>query len=319
MDDELTSDSLLRGAHKFAHSAMESHSKADEETFLLHAGVSIERLAKAALADKSPFLLVELNGKVETLLHLAGVRSTSKPRTVSASQAISRLRLIGALPQKDPDLDELIELRNGVAHLTASADEAFDGLAVFSRVTNHLLDHLEMDLAEYWGTWTNLIEITLSDLYKKVGRKVALRMEQARYRHADLIMGLPSDVLENYVVTRPQLSYGLQLRKDHPPTVLLPYECPACHHKAPLITGPPVRITKGQPGEAEPLFLVCFVCDFYVGVDEMAAAGIDPRLLLVDEHGERLLTDAEEYLWHTGSDGSESFDDENNGEDSDDG
>ncbi len=142
MDDSLSFESLFRGARKFARSALEAHGAEEEEVFLLHAGVSVERLAKAALAKKSPFLLMEMKGKDDTLYHLTGVRQAAKLRTVGAGQAISRLRDMAVLPQRDPDLDELIELRNGVAHLMASVDESFDGFTVFCRVP-----------AICWTTW----------------------------------------------------------------------------------------------------------------------------------------------------------------------
>jgi hypothetical protein len=142
LNDPLSYVSLFEGAGKFAWSALEAHARKDMEVFLLHAGVSIERLAKAALAQKSPFLLMEMKGKDDTLYHLTGVRQTDKLRTIGASQAIRRLRDMTVLPPSDPDLDELIELRNGVAHLMASVSEEFDGLTVFCQVTNHLLDHL---------------------------------------------------------------------------------------------------------------------------------------------------------------------------------
>jgi len=305
MDDPLSFETLLAGARKFAHSAMASHSEEDEETFLLHAGVSIERLAKAALAHKSPFLLMEMKGKDDTLFHLTGVRHTSKLRTIGAAQAIGRLRQMGVLPPSDPELDELIELRNGVAHLSASADETFDGLTVFSRVTNRLLEHTQTGQAPYWGDWSAVVSITLNDLYEKVEREVARRIEQARYRLKNRFEDLPPAALESYVATRPQLTYGLQIPRDGSPSVFLPYDCPACHNTALVVAGPPVLIWKDNPGKSEPGFFICFVCQFTLKSHELAAAGIPSRLPLVDQNGERYLSAAEEVLWHLDPSGSE--------------
>ncbi|WP_051844876.1 hypothetical protein [Streptomyces sp. NRRL S-813] len=297
MDDSLSVEGLYRGARKFAWSALDAHGHRDEEVFLLHAGVSIERLAKAALVTKSPFLLMEMKGKDDTLFHLTGVRQAAKLRTVGAGQAISRLRDMAVLPQRDQDLDELIELRNGVAHLMASINDEFDGLTVFCRVTNQLLDHLGRDQGLYWGSWSTLVGITLSDAHEKVERDVARRIEQARRLLKKRFAGFPAEALDSYVAAQPHLPYGLQASKDGP-RVIIPWKCPACEHPAAILAGPPVLIRQGEPGQSQPEKLICFVCQFILKSHEMEVAGVPRRVPLVDEDGTRLLTDVEEYLWH---------------------
>jgi hypothetical protein len=298
MDDSLSFEGLRRGARKFARSALEAHGVEDEEVFLLHAGVSVERLAKAALVKRSPFLLMEMKGKDDTLYHLTGVRQAAKLRTVGAGQAIARLRDMGVLPQRDPELDELIELRNGVAHLMASVDEAFDALTIFCRVTTQLLDHLGTDHGLYWGSWSTLVGITLSDAHERVERDVARRIELARRLLKKRFEGLPREALDSYVASRPQLSYGLQISKNDPPKVFVPWECPACGHQAVITAGSPYLVRRGTPGESFAESFLCFVCQFTLKVHELEAAGIPRSIPLVDESGERLLTDVEEFLWH---------------------
>ncbi|MES4909595.1 MULTISPECIES: hypothetical protein [unclassified Streptomyces] len=298
MDGSLSFESLLRGARKFAWSAHEAHGLGDEEVFLLHAGVSIERLAKAALVRKSPFLLMEMKGKDDTLFHLTGVRQATKLRTVGASQAISRLRDMAVLPRQDADLDQLIELRNGVAHLMASADEAFDGLTVFCRVTNQLLDHLVQEQDLYWGSWSNLVSITLNDAQEKVERDVARRIEQARRLLKKRFDGLPEEALDSYVDTRPSVEYGLQVSEKHGPKVFVPRLCPACENLALVIAGPPYYIKRDEPGKSFAEGFLCLVCRFALERHELSAAGIPESLRLVDELGHALLTVEEELRWH---------------------
>ncbi|MGW7128859.1 hypothetical protein ACWGIA_11065 [Streptomyces bobili] len=306
MEDSLSFETLLCGARDFAWSALEASSRRQEEVFLLHAGVSIERLAKATLIRKSPFLLMELKGKDDTLFHLTGVREAAKLRTIGAGQAIGRLRDMAVLPQRDPDLDELIELRNGVAHLLASADETFDGLTVLCRVTDQLLGHLDHDQESYWRSWSPLVSITLSDAHEKVEREIARRIEQARHLLKKRFAGLPSETLENYAaVTRSQVPYGLQVSKTHGPKVFIPWKCPACTHPAVIVAGPPVLVRQGEAGDSQPESLTCFVCQFTLKSYEMEAAGVPPHLPLVDDDGARLLTDVEEYLWHLNPSGEE--------------
>ncbi|MFJ4517445.1 hypothetical protein [Streptomyces sp. NPDC088816] len=309
MDDSLSAEGLYQGARKFAWSALEAHGRRDEEVFLLHAGVSIERLAKAALVRKSPFLLMEMKGKDDTLFHLTGVRQAAKLRTVGAGQAISRLREMAVLPQRDPDLDELIELRNGVAHLMTSVDEAFDGLAVFCRVTNQLLDHLGRDQGRYWGSWSTLVGITLSDAHEKVERDVARRIEQARRLLKKRFAGLPAEALDSYAATQ-QVTYGLQAAKKFGPQIFIPWKCPACGHPAVIMAGPPVLVRQGEPGQSQPEKLVCFVCNFLLDSHEMEVAGVPHRVPLVDEAGARLLTVVEEYLWYQEPSGEDLIDED---------
>ncbi|MGW2060452.1 hypothetical protein ACWCO9_07145 [Streptomyces sp. NPDC001937] len=294
MDGSLSYESLLRGARKFALSALEAHGEEDEEVFLLHAGVSIERLAKATLVRRSPFLLMEMKGKDDTLYHLTGVRQTAKLRTVGAGQAIGRLRDMAVLPQRDPDLDELIELRNGVAHLMASVNDEFDGLTVFCRVTNQLLDHLGMDQGFYWRSWSTLVDITLNELQEKVEREVARRMEQARRLLKKRFKDLPKEALDSYIATQPHLA-GFQVSSNK---VFVPWSCPACGNLALVTTGPPVLIKLGEPGQSTPEWFLCLVCRFTLKAHEMQAAGIPRSIPLVDREGERLMSEDDEFLWH---------------------
>ncbi|WP_405956907.1 hypothetical protein [Streptomyces phaeochromogenes] len=294
MDESLSFEGLLRGARKFASSALEAHGAEDEEVFLLHAGVSIERLAKATLVKRSPFLLMEMKGKDDTLFHLAGVRQTAKLRTIGAGQAIGRLRDIAVLPQRDPDLDELIELRNGVAHLMASVNDEFDGLTVFCRVTNQLLDHLDMAQRNYWQSWSTLVDITLNELQEKVERNVARRMEQARRLLNKRFKDLPNEALNSYIATRPQLDFGFQVSSGK---VFVPWTCPACGNWALITAGPPVIVVFGEPGKSVPESFLCFVCQFTLKAHEMQAVQIPGHIPLVDQYGERLMDDVDELLW----------------------
>lgn len=263
------------------------------EVFLLHAGVSIERLAKATLAKKSPFLLMEMKGKDDTLYHLAGVRQTAKLRTIGASQAIRRLRDMAVLPPSDPDLDELIELRNGVAHLKASVDDAFDGLTVFCKATNHLLDHLGENYLEYWGSWETFVDITLNAMQEKTEGEVARRMERARWLLNKRFEDLPVDAQNSFLASRPKLS-GYQVTSGK---IFVPWPCPVCRSQAFIVTGPPLLLRHGNPGIALSERFLCLACELSLRDQELQVVGIPLEVPLVDLAGERLMTDAEEYLW----------------------
>lgn len=290
MSDILSHQSLYFGARKFAHSAMDAHSRHDEEVFLLHAGVSIERLAKAALSQRSPFLLMEMKGKEDTLLHLAGVQETQKIRTVGAAQALARLRTMGAIPKHDADLDELIELRNGIAHLDASLGGPFDGLTVFVRTSNSLLDQLGHAKDDYWGSWLGIIEITASEALAVVEREVGRRMEQARYRLGSRLHGVPetavSIIYENANAPQEGVSgYGLRMMCGLY-SFQSPQECPACKCTGRLIVNLPIIGTGPAEGAPNRGFH-CPLCYFNAaGEDELAACGLQSQEMYLDEQGE---------------------------------
>ncbi|MFI8851687.1 hypothetical protein ACIGW3_16050 [Streptomyces sp. NPDC053499] len=136
MVDPLAYESFLEGAKKAAHKAMDDHGRREYDEFALHAGVAVERLAKAALVSKNPIYIVEMRGSAEMLFHLGGHRAASKVRTIGAGEAISRLRVLGVL-SVDRQLDLLIDLRNGVAHSTGG-EEAKSLLATLARTVGAL-------------------------------------------------------------------------------------------------------------------------------------------------------------------------------------
>ncbi|MEU6651267.1 hypothetical protein ABZ904_17940 [Streptomyces sp. NPDC046900] len=289
---------LFPGARKFAHSALDALSKDDEEVFLLHAGVSIERLAKAVLAQKSPFLLLEMKGNDDALFQIAGLEQSKKIRTIGAASAIIRLKRLGVLSQtKDPELDELIELRNGVAHLTAAHDGSFDALAKFVGTSTKLLAAWGDCSAEcYWGPHHSLVELTLSEAGEKAARHFSRLIEQARYRVAQRLKDLPSTAVEALLEVH---SVREAVTWPATRTMFLPRKCPSCDNFGALLTGPPVLITKGRPGEAVPARFSCFICGLDLRTpEELASAGMDGRVPLVQANGERVLTEAEEALWH---------------------
>ncbi|CAL9457646.1 hypothetical protein SUDANB15_02552 [Streptomyces sp. enrichment culture] len=296
---------LFPGARQFAQSALDALSKEDEQVFLLHAGVSIERLAKAVLAQRSPFLLLEMKGNEDALFQIAGLEQRSKIRTIGAATAIARLKRLGVLPQaKDTELDELIELRNGVAHLTAAHDGSFDALAKFVGTSTTLLTAWgKSDPEHYWGPHYGLVELTLSEVGEKAARHFSRLIEQARYRLAQRAQALPQTAMEALLKER---SINVTLTWPDTRTVLLPHKCPACGNFGALLTGPPVLITSGKPGEAVPKRFVCFICDLDLkSTEELASAGLDKRVPLVNLNGERVLTEAEEALWHQIPDGDD--------------
>ncbi|MFD8795703.1 hypothetical protein [Streptomyces vinaceus] len=286
-DSALSHQSLYWGSRTFAHSAMDAHAKREGEVFILHAGVSIERLAKATLSKTTPYLLLEGKQNENTLLHLAGVRPTKRVRTVGAADAIARLRLMGAL-SADVELDELIELRNGVAHLDGGDPVTFDIMAVFVRTVNLLLRHMDSDPAVYWGEWVGVVEIAVSEALEKTPREVARKIESARYLLDRRLRGLPEEAREviyaNAGSDGDLPGYGVSMMCGHY-SYTSPGECPACGCVGRISTTIP---NLGTVPEWAPLSRVfsCPLCGLGIsGEEEMLAAGMSNGAFFADAEG----------------------------------
>ncbi|MEW2254984.1 hypothetical protein [Streptomyces sp. NPDC047869] len=281
MDDSLSFESLLTGAKKFAGLALQAHRDRDDEVFVLHTGVSIERLMKATLAKTNPVLLMQTGAVKDdrALLHFAGLRPhTERVRTVSASAALSRIRSAGWLTS-DPELDELIELRNGVVHLGPTEAESADVLATFGRTTNALLARLGIDPADYWGNQYSVIEISLNDQLEKVERDVKRLIEQARHRYRERTRGFPLEAVQalrdRAVVTglTPPTERDGQFAVGH-------VVCPACEnpHAAVMLFTHEVENEHAAAVDRRESYAgyTCTLCELPLATIEHAeAAGID--------------------------------------------
>lgn len=261
MDDSLSYRSLFAGARKFALSAWSAHNRgeAEREVFILHAGVSVERLAKAALARQSPMLLMETNAKEDTLLYFAGAVPSigTRIRTIGASIAVGRLRKLGVLRPKDTDLDDLIELRNGVAHLAADAAQEFDPVLTFARTTTELLRHLDVAPEDYWDEMTSLVNVVLSEAHTQVEREVEIQLRAARHRFEERFKDMPEDAaqvyrsgLETSVPTLRTLADEMYLSQTQ--------TCPAC--RCPGILDAKPLPPKEKPPEEINFEVIVFSC-----------------------------------------------------------
>ncbi|MBQ0969229.1 hypothetical protein KBY91_15475 [Streptomyces sp. RK23] len=280
MDDSLSFESLLAGAKKFAGLALQAHRDQDDEVFVLHTGLSIERLMKAVLARTNPVLLMETGAVKDDrlLLHFAGLRPYGERiRTVSASGALARIRAAGWLT-KDPELDRLIELRNGVVHLGPAEAESADVLATFGRTTNTLLARLGLDLADYWGDWESVIEISLNDQLERVERDVRRHIEQARHRYAERIRALPTSAVE---AVREHASLGDIAgfpTEQEGPILFGRIACPACDNPHALVLLVTSRLGDGSRAERRAAYVGfgCSLCMLPLPtIKQFDATGID--------------------------------------------
>jgi hypothetical protein len=184
-DDNQLNEQLVESSATFARSALQAQHD-DHRVFLLHAGTALEHLAKAVLARRHPSLIVASND-FESLLHACGEstaarRPRSKMRTINAAEAIGRAsRFVPTVEALVPDIELLILVRNGVAHLgAASSDDAEDVLAPYLKASEELRAALDMDRATYWGEFVDLVDSALKENTEKARLRVETALAIAR-------------------------------------------------------------------------------------------------------------------------------------------
>ncbi|MDX3434243.1 hypothetical protein PV664_35935 [Streptomyces sp. ME01-18a] len=260
---------------------MDDHGRPEYDEFAPHAGVAVEKLAKAVLASKNPVYVAEIrNNSADMLMHLGGhVRlDEEKVRTVGATEAIKRLRKIGVLAT-DGKLDTLIEMRNGAAHAAPDSSLAQGMIFPFARTIETLLRDLGRPLDDFWGRWTNAVKDAVDEQRDAVSHNVQLRISQAKHRLEDRLEGLP---LPEEIRLGPETSgfsffFGSPDPDAHGNIVSVTggAGCPACGRKAHVTVEP----TPGKGSVA--VALTCSWCQLVLnGQEEIEAseADLDPSL-----------------------------------------
>ncbi|MCX4608728.1 hypothetical protein [Streptomyces mirabilis] len=276
MDESLSFESFFEGAKKAAHKAMDDHGRPEYDEFALHAGVAVERLAKATLVSKNPIYIAEIRN-ADMLLHLGGhlQLDEDKIRTVGAKDAIARLRKIGVL-QADTQLDLLIEMRNGAAHAAPASAQAKGMISPLARTIETLLDDLGKPLEAFWERWTEAVKADVNEQEDEIFRDVQLRITQARHAFEDRFVGLPAEVKEG-ALSAPQprqeewFAQPMEFKKDG--VVVMKTSggsCPSCGGQG-LLTFERIEQT-GDKVTYNANGFGCYLCTFEVsGPDEMAA------------------------------------------------
>ncbi|MEU8737028.1 hypothetical protein ACFYPK_00470 [Streptomyces halstedii] len=276
MDNSLSFESFYQGAKKAAHKAMDDHGRPEYDEFALHAGVAVEKLAKAVLAAKNPVYVAEIrNNSADMVMYLGGhvQMAEEKIRTVGAAEAIKRLRKIGVL-QPDADLDTLIEMRNGAAHAAPDSTLAKRMISPLARTIETLLDSVSRPLDEFWGRWTQAVKSAVDEQRDAIFQDVQLRISQARHRLEDRLEGLP---LPNEIRLQPKMSgFNFFFGSANPDadgdvvSVTGGAGCPACGREA------QVTVEPSSDNVAVAVALVCPWCHLHLnGPEEIEASEAD--------------------------------------------
>lgn len=296
MNGSLSSESFYQGAKKAAHKAMDDHGRLEYDEFALHAGLAVEKLAKAVLVSKNPVYIAEIRN-ADMLMYLGGHLSLDedKVRTVGSKDAIARLRKLDVL-KPDSQLDLLIEMRNGAAHAAPDSAKAKGMISPLARAIETLLNDLAKPLAEFWERWTDAVKNAVNEQEDQVFRDVQLRIKQYEHAFADRFKDLPPGSKE-LVLTAPQgrpenWINSVEIRAGGVPVFdASGGPCPACGGPS-VLTFEPTEVTSTNTHYRADGFM-CTLCGFkVVGPDEMAAlrkANTPPRMQgLIVSHGPTL-------------------------------
>ncbi|WP_406431560.1 hypothetical protein OHA59_36680 [Streptomyces sp. NBC_01589] len=231
MDDSLSFESFYKGAKKAAYKAMDDHARGEYDEFALHAGVAIERLAKAVLYKLNPLYIA--SGKVNF-----GTNKQVRVHTITAMESLSRLSSLNIL-KVDADLKLLIELRNGTVHASAG-DEAKIYIPTLAKAVGAMLKHLDVSMHAFWDRWTSAVNMAVNKQKSQIERDVELRIKQARHLFNDRFKGLPQEA-KNRALEPIKAPHGFVL---FPPMVTISFidgakislvrgvVCPACSGQA---------------------------------------------------------------------------------------
>ncbi|MFD7858577.1 hypothetical protein ACFV6B_30495 [Streptomyces microflavus] len=282
MDDSLSFESFFEGAKKAAFRAMDDHGRGEYDEFALHAGVAIERLAKAALVRRNPAYLIEFrNGNPDMLLYLCGdlEMEIDQVRTVGAKDAIKRLRRLSVLGP-DSQLDLLIEIRNGAAH-TSTGDKAKSHLPTLAVHIGALLQDLGLSELAFWGRWTSAVGVAVDKKRSEIQRDVEIRIKQARHLFEDRFVGLPDGIKETILAKPsdgPMLGPMTMKNGNETLFVLTVAPCPACTANASLSLTP-LGKSRGGGVNLVPDGLQCHLCGLELhSAEEINASGVDTKV-----------------------------------------
>jgi hypothetical protein len=275
-----SAEDLWISAASFADSALEAFHAENHARAALDAGTSLEHLAKACLARRSPTLLAELRtgpAGWPSLAALAGC-SEAKPsfvRTVGLRDALVRMQMFVTSPASDADLKLLVDLRDGVVHaaLTDAVEERL--LVAFLQHTDALLVDLGRTRADHWGVHLEAVDSLLADATDKVAHRVKAKLAGAAAAFAKRHGGLTKEVLDLMALMPPPF--------DVLEAALV--VCPGCEFQAVALGRHLVEVDgeydeEGIPHvvawvEFEPTELSCWGCGLRLAsTAELAQAGV---------------------------------------------
>jgi len=279
----------------FASRAVQDLKAADWDAFALHAGTSLELLAKSFLCTLHPSLI--MSDLLSTLYACDVPGHTAMPqalvRTIGFREAMNRSgRVLPTISNlTHGNLDHLIAARNSVAHFGGSDSVTRErAISAYLVAMQELFRGMELDPYSAWGDAADYVRNFLAKVSQDMQARVKEQLEAAQRHRATRFQGLDGEQVK-VAIASIEASYRLEAGESE----LI--DCPACSCKA-TAGGTADVDWEGEaeyegPGEfsynAVPIVtfyaaeLRCRVCGLALdGADELEAAGLDTTWTLDD-------------------------------------
>jgi hypothetical protein len=183
--------SLYQSGRLFVDSSLAAYDRVEPHVFLLHAGIALEHLLKARLADLNPALVAKRD-HVASLVWFAdetkhGGMAPVEMRTITLDEALALVTALGVpLTPYREHLGVVQRYRNGVAHLgVADGKIGYDVLPTVLQVFILLASDLEVDPAELFGHHNGFVLSQLDEYHEREERLYEGRVAQARMRFGE--------------------------------------------------------------------------------------------------------------------------------------
>lgn len=183
---QYSASSLLGASREYAREAIRDFEERRWSLLPLHAGASAEFLAKSALSEISPFLLVSGHSQklTKSLATLSGAAGSGSAFTVDLRDGVDRLRALLPFEASQDDVERLQTARNAAVHIGGPTTDGVELLLSFFRVACALLAYTGSGRSGYWGRHTAAVKLAAGldpgDALSGARVRVAFARGQAR-------------------------------------------------------------------------------------------------------------------------------------------
>jgi hypothetical protein len=205
---------------------MRDYLDGDMAGFCAHAGIALEQLAKAYLANIDPTLVVD-GRSFDSILHACGkgrhARSpASLMKTITMEDALRRCgQILPAVENLRGDLQRLIDARNGAIHVGAVEEsEKLRMLLPYLHASRQILGEGGFG-EEYWGEFNEVVELRVAEVTEAAVANVKEAMIAASLRFDERYGHLGEEV-------RPAVLRALEASYAPEKYEQQLVDCPAC-------------------------------------------------------------------------------------------
>lgn len=248
----------------------------------VHAGASVELMAKAVLVSTDPRLIFQAHHSAQGIANLLIERGTltatpfelRSRRTIGAGEALDLLKRIedGLRPHCAP-AKKALDARNAAVHLAEADAGLADAVTAGSDFVLAAVDRLGRDRSAFLGDpLAERVEREVAERRSVIARQAQQKVARARATF-DAYLGLDEGIRDHFLT---------QVRERRPerPDVTDPHDCPACGHRGWVYFDVDVDVDSDPDDVVAYLDFLgfrCYFCGLHLDAEECDAIGLDPR------------------------------------------